>query len=138
MNNIFKIVLVSGINVVKLVSIVENVISINVRTVFLLVVYFKSMKNVLISSKYGFLFLLNLFCDGKEIVNFEITSTTLFNGFQYDFVMLFDIFVIMNMNCEVMYWLFVIYVIYCSFLFDVLFICKNDLECVEIRIWGKF
>lgn len=56
MNNIFKIVLVSGINVVKLVSIVENVISINVRTVFLLVVYFKSMKNVLISSKYGFFF----------------------------------------------------------------------------------
>lgn len=138
MNNIFKIVLVSGINVVKLVSIVENVISINVRTVFLLVVYFKSMKNVLISSKYGFFFLLNLFCDGKEIVNFEITSTTLFNGFQYDFVMLFDILVIMNMNCEVMYWLFVIYVIYSSFLFDVLFICKNDLECVEIRIWGKF
>lgn len=52
--------------------------------------------------------------------------------------MLFDILVIMNMNCEVMYWLFVIYVIYCSFLFDVLFICKNDLEWVEIRIWRKF
>lgn len=138
MNNTSKTVPVSGTNAAKPVSTAENVTSINARTASLLAAHLKSMKNALTSSKHGSSFPLNLSCDGKETVNFETTSTTLSNGSQHDFVMLLDTLVIMNMNCEVMYWLLATYVTHCSSLFDVLFTCKNDLECVETRIWGKF
>lgn len=74
-----RTVSVSGTNA-KMVSMAENVTSINARTASLLAAHLKSVKNALTSSKHGSSFPLNLSCDGKETGNFETTSTTLSNG----------------------------------------------------------